>query len=461
MHRHDFPDRTLTMKQYIAKIFSSDFLRKISWNLLGYALPVIVAIIMIPVVMRHTGLERFGVLTLIIVLIGSMPVFDFGITRSVTNSVRKYLDEKNDRAMLTVVKTGWLMITCVLLVISALFWFKSQWIAMHFFNVSNQEIRDEIAASMKVVAFSLPFVIAQTIFVGVMEAFGAFKKISLGKSPFSILMYLVPMIISFYTPSLFYITLSLCLLRCIMAVAFYLMMCSEIRKVTPLSLMSIAPTRHIALELAKYGGWVSVGNIIAPIMLYIDRFFVAGIVGASVFAYYTTPYDVVSRLAIVAVSVCGVLFPMLVTKIAQDVRSANSYFNKVMMGIFAILIIPAVAGIFLSKWFLSVWISPDFAEHSWIIFSMFLVGYLLHGLIQPAFVWIQASGKPWIIACCEIIDLAMYVIYLPWMTHHYGIIGAASAWNFRMLLNLVVLHILRYVLYKRDLRKSTGLQPVI
>ena len=441
------------MKQYISKIFSSGFIRNISWNLLGYALPVLVAIVMIPVVMKHTGLERFGVLTLIIVLIGSMTVFDFGITRSVTNSVRKYLDEKNERAMLTVVKTGWLMITCVLLVISVLFWVESRWIAEHFFNVSNQQIREEIAGSMKIVAFSLPFVIAQTIFVGVMEAFGAFKKISIGKAPFSILMYLVPMIISFFTPSLFYITLSLCILRCIMAVAFYLMMRSEIKTVTPISLMSVPTTKAIALELVRYGGWVSVGNIIAPIMLYIDRFFVASIVGATVFAYYTTPYDVVSRIAIVAVSVCGVLFPMLVTKIATDIRSANAYFNKVMLGIFAILVIPAVAGIFLSKWFLSVWINPGFAEHSWIIFSMFLAGYLVHGLVQPAFVWIQACGKPWIIAMCEIVDLALYVIYLPWMTHH-GIIGAAIAWNFRMLLSLVVLHTLRYVLYSRELKRS-------
>jgi len=449
------------MKRYIDKLFSSGFIRNISWNLLGYALPVIVAIIMIPVVMKHIGLERFGVLTLIIVLIGSMTVFDFGITRSVTNSVRKYLDEKNDRAMLTVVKTGWLMITIVLLIISLLFWVESQWIATHFFNVSNQQIRDEISGSMKIVAFSLPFVIAQTIFVGVMEAFGAFKKISLGKAPFSVLMYLVPMLISFYTPSLFYITLSLCILRCIMAVAFYLMMCSEIKTVTPTSLMSVPVTKTIALELVKYGGWVSVGNIIAPIMLYIDRFFVASIVGASVFAYYTTPYDVVSRLAIVAVSVCGVLFPMLVTKIATDIRSANTYFIKVVLGIFAILVIPAVAGIFLSKWFLSVWISPAFAENSWKIFSMFLFGYLIHGLVQPAFVWIQACGKPWIIACCEIIDLTLYVIYLPLMTHHYGIMGAAIAWNFRMVLSLVVLHTLRYVLYARELKRAPSqVKPV-
>ncbi|MEG3132170.1 flippase [Rouxiella sp. T17] len=448
------------MKKYIAKLFSSDFLRNISWNFLGYALPVLVAILMIPVLLRHTGLERFGVLSLIIVIIGSITIFDFGITRSVTNSVRKYLDEQNAPSMLKVIKTGWFIITAVILVVSVLFWVESKWIALHLFNVTTQEIRDEVSGAMEIIAFSLPFVIAQTVFVGVMEAFGAFKKISIGKAPFSILMYLVPVIISFYTPSLFWLTLSLCVLRCIMAVAFYMMMRSEIRKVTPSSVFSVPMTKEITLELVKYGGWISVGNIIAPIILYIDRFFVASIVGAAAFAYYTTPYDVVSRVAIVTVSACGVLFPVLVSKISTDVRSANSYFNKVLLGIFAVLVVPAVAGIFLSKWFLSVWISPDFAEHSWMIFSLFLVGYLLHGLVQPAFIWIQACGKPWIMAVSMIVDLLLYIIYLPWMTHHYGILGAAIAWNIRVALGLVVLHSLRYFLYRRELKRHRVIKPI-
>lgn len=449
------------MKRYVAKLFSSAFLRNISWNFLGYALPVLVAIVMIPVLLRHTGLERFGVLSLIIVIIGSVTIFDFGITRSVTNSVRKYLDEENGIAILTVIKTGWYIITGVILVISVLFWVESQWIAVHLFHVSSDQIREETAGSMRIIAVSLPFVIAQTVFVGVMEAFGAFKKISIGKAPFSILMYLVPVIISFYTPSLFYLTLSLCLLRCIMAVVFYMMMTSEIRKVTPVKLLSVKLNKAITTELVKYGGWISVGNIIAPIILYIDRFFVASIVGATMFAYYTTPYDVVSRVAIVTVSACGVLFPVLVSKIATDIRAANSYFNKVILGIFLVLVGPAVAGIFLSKWFLSVWISPDFAAHSWVIFSLFLIGYLMHGLVQPAFIWIQACGKPWIMAVSMIVDLILYLIYLPWMTHHYGILGAAIAWNIRVAGGLVVLHTMRYMLYRRELKRHKVLKPVV
>ncbi len=56
----------------------------------------------------------------------------------------------------------------------------------------------------------------------------------------------------------------------------------------------------------------------------------------------------------------------------------------------------------------------------------------MHGLVQPAFIWIQATGKPWIMAVSMIVDLILYIIYLPWMTHHYGILGAAIAWNIRV-----------------------------
>lgn len=445
------------MRKYIDRLFSNGFFRNISWNFLGFFLPVVVAMVMIPVVMKHIGLERFGVLTLIIVLIGSLTLFDFGVTRSITHFVTKYKEDGQYIEMLTVIKTGWVIITAAILVISALFYFSRDWISWHFFNVSNQEIRNEVAGSMAVIGLCLPFVIAQTTFVGVMEAFGAFKKISIGKAPFSILMYLIPMGISFYSSSLFLITLSLCLLRTVMAVVFFIMMRSEVNKITRVSLFSVPVTKSIAGELVKYGGWISISNIMAPVMLYIDRFFVATIVGAGVFAYYTTPYEVVSRVAIVTVSVCGVLFPVLVSKIHRDVRAANSHFNKAMLGIFLVLIGPTIIGAFISHWFLSIWINPSFADHAWVIFSLFLFGYLVHGLVQPAFIWIQACGKPWINVACQIVDLVLYVIYLPWMTHHYGIFGAAVAWNIRMALSLVVLHTIRLSLYRRELSRSETL----
>lgn len=417
---------------------------------MGFAVPILAAIIIIPLLMKHIGMERFGVLTLIFAMIGFMNIFDFGLTRSITNCVIKY--KNNEALMLVSIKTGWFIIVSILTVVAVLILIFNQSITEHIFNVSNATLSHEVSNSLVVVALSLPFVISQATFVGVLEAFSCFKKISLGKIPFSILMYLVPAIISFYSNSLLYITSALCVLRIIMAIYFFIMMRSELSKITSKTLSRVKIQKNIAIELFKYGGWVSISNIIAPVMLYIDRFFVASIVGASLVAYYTTPYEVVSKMSIVAVSVSGVLFPLFASKISTDARMANKYFNKSLLGIFLALLLPVMVGITFSNFILTLWIGKIFAQNASIIFSMFLIGFLIHGLIQPAFTWIQASGKPYITALAHVFDLSLYVLYFPTLTKHYGLTGAATAWVIRVSLSLIVLHSIRLFLYRRSIK---------
>ena len=210
----------------------------------------------------------------------------------------------------------------------------------------------------------------------------------------------------------------------------------------------------MGIELVKFGGWVSISNIIAPVMLYIDRFFIASLIGASVVAYYTTPYEVVSKVAIVAASVCGVLFPLLVKKIPSDIKYANKIYWRSFWGIFGILILPVCIGISCAHFILSTWINEQFAEQSKVIFCLFLIGFMIHGLIQPAFTWIQSSGKPQFTAFSHVFDLVLYVIYFPVFVKHYGVVGAAYSWVLRVTISFVVLNTLRYILYKVEVKKN-------
>ncbi|MHA7847606.1 flippase [Serratia sp. D1N4] len=426
------------------------FIKNISWNLVGFVFPILAAIVIIPLLMKNIGMERFGILTLIFALIGFMNIFDFGLTRSITNSVVKY--RNSETQLLASIKTGWFIIVVLLSVVALLILLFHRSITESIFNVSNAVLEQEVNNSLLIIALSLPFVISQATFTGVLEAFGCFKKISLAKIPFSILMYLVPAIVSFFNNSLLYITMSLCILRVLMAVFFFILMHEELKQATQNSLLSAKIQKDIAIELFKYGGWVSISNIIAPIMLYIDRFFVASIVGASLVAYYTTPYEVVSKMTIVAVSVSGVLFPILASKIPTEIKVADKFFKKSLLGIFLILFPPVVVGVLFSDYILTLWINDVFAKQASLIFSIFLIGFLIHGLIQPAFTWIQASGKPYITAMAHVFDLTFYIIYFPALTKHYGIVGAASAWVIRVSISFIVLHSIRLFFYRRSLK---------
>ncbi|HLJ29909.1 MAG TPA: hypothetical protein VKY85_24590 [Candidatus Angelobacter sp.] len=63
----------------ISNLTSGRFLaRNTIWNLLGQLLPMAVAVVAIPPVIRGLGIPRFGVLSLAWIVIGYFSLFDLG-----------------------------------------------------------------------------------------------------------------------------------------------------------------------------------------------------------------------------------------------------------------------------------------------------------------------------------------------------------------------------------------------
>ena len=65
--------------------------RNSALNLLGLCSPLLVAIVAIPILIRGLGTDRFGVLTLVWVVIGYSSLFDLGLSRALTKIVAEKL----------------------------------------------------------------------------------------------------------------------------------------------------------------------------------------------------------------------------------------------------------------------------------------------------------------------------------------------------------------------------------
>ena len=50
--------------------------------------------------------------------------------------------------------------------------------------------------------------------------------------------------------------------------------------------------------LLAYGGWMTLSNVAAPLLLYLGRLLIAVYVSAEAVAYFSTPYDVVINLLV-------------------------------------------------------------------------------------------------------------------------------------------------------------------
>src|SRR5262245_26113094 len=61
------------------------------WNLFGQVLPLLVAAVVIPILIRRLVLDRFSVLTLAWALVGYFGLFDLGLGRALTKVVSEAL----------------------------------------------------------------------------------------------------------------------------------------------------------------------------------------------------------------------------------------------------------------------------------------------------------------------------------------------------------------------------------
>src|SRR5690349_6169557 len=65
--------------------------RNTTWNMVGQVVPLLVAAILIPMLIRRLGVDRFGVLALAWTLVGYFGLFDLGLGRALTKVVSEAL----------------------------------------------------------------------------------------------------------------------------------------------------------------------------------------------------------------------------------------------------------------------------------------------------------------------------------------------------------------------------------
>ena len=92
----------------------------------------------------------------------------------------------------------------------------------------------------------------------------------------------------------------------------YLVLCLRI---APEMRPEDSPLRATLVKpLVRFGGWMTVANVINPIMVQMDRFLIGALLSTAAVAYYTTPYELVTKYWFLSNSVLAVIFPAFATR---------------------------------------------------------------------------------------------------------------------------------------------------
>ncbi len=413
------------------------------WNLAGQGLPLMAGLVAIPILINGLGTERFGILTLVWVVLGYFNLFDFGIARALIKLVAEKLGNGQSRDIPQLVWTAVSIMTLLGITGAIMLSWLTPWLVETVLNIP-EGLRKESIIAFYLLALSVPVMINSTAFRGILESYQLFRTVTAVRIPLGLFIYLGPLIILSFSKNISHIVGILVLARLIVLVIYFLLC---LRLIPGLN-ANIRIKFGMLRSLLSFGGWITLSQLIGPILLYVDRFLLASFISISVVAYYTTPYEIVIKLLIIPLSVLGVMFPAFSTTYANNIKHLKYLYYQTIKYNFLLLFPCVLVLILFAKAGLKVWLHGDFAEQSYLIVQVLSIAVFINSFGHISQSLIQASGRPDITAKLHVVELPLYLIYLSRFLKAYGINGAAFAWLTRVTISSIILAFLskRYIL---------------
>lgn len=410
--------------------------RNAAWNIAGQTAPIAVALLAVPLLIGQLGIERFGFLSLAWVLIGYAGLFDFGLGRAITRVVALHLGAGNRDCAVLAGRTGtWVMLALGCLIGVVLFT-TAQLLVDRLLKMP-VALRDESLTSLRWLAFSMPIVLLTTALRGVLEAGQEFQRLNVIRMIMGVLSYLGPLLVSMFWPRLDAVVLAVILMR-LLGAWLHLRACKQ--PFGPMLQFS-KPDRVVLGGLFALGGWMSVSNIVGPLLTYLDRFVIAQSLSIEQVAYYATPYDLITRTLVLPFALMAVVFPAMASKAVQPSELGRLYSTSVRM-LWVMMWPICFSALVLADEVLDLWLGSSFADAGAPVMQVLAVGVFFNVLAQAPANLIQASGSPKWMALLHLVELPLFVWLLWIVVQDYGIRGAALAWAARAAVDALMLYLL-------------------
>lgn len=410
-------------------------LRFFIFNLLGHTLPMAIALVSVPVIAHFAGVERLGALGVVWALVGYFSFLDFGLSRVVTRRVAQAVEQGRLNEELLGLRSffWWRAIPALLLM--ALLLLAARIIFSGF--LPSGQLGRELAASWAWIAWSIPVTLATNWLRGALEGVHRFARVNLLRTVFGAWTYAAPAVAALLQPTLDAMIVGIVVGR-ILALIAHAWACL---RAEPAILSGPAHRRLADFRLFFHeGGWITVSNVVGPLMLYSDRFVLAALLPPQAVAWYVTSQEVLLRTMVIPAALAGVLFPKFAGAGDSRTESVLAALYQRGLRLVAALMLPlcalAAAGAYDG---LRLWLGESFAVNAHGVVEIVALGVFIYAISHLPHAWLQAVGRAHLTAKVQLVELPLYAVALYVGVSQWGILGAAAMWVLRVLLDCLML----------------------
>jgi O-antigen/teichoic acid export membrane protein len=398
-------------------------------NLLGLGLPLVVAIAAIPLLIDALGVERFGILTLIWALVSYFGLFDLGLGRALTRELAANRAHGEPATARRLASTALAVMGVLGLAAGVLLALGAESAGRLFGSEHNPS---EVVHAVYAMAVAMPFILTTSGLRGILEADQAFGIVNAIRVPLGVYTFLAPVaVVHYWSNDLGLVAASLTGGR-MLAYFAHAWFC---RRATATGADRFRIDRGLLAVLLHSGGWMTVSNIISPLMAYLDRYIIALTISVTAVAYYATPYEVITKLWIIPGALTAVLLPRFARASAHQRAQDGALLRRSTLLVFS-AVYPLALGIALfSRELLELWLGGDFAARSYPLLQVFAFGILANCLAHIPFTFLQGIGRADITARLHALEFPLFVLLLWLAAQSFGLFGAALAWLLRILVD--------------------------
>lgn len=374
-------------------------------TILAKVLPSLVGLFALPYLISELGEANFGMLAIIWLIISYFSMFDLGIGRAVVKQISDLIGANDYEEIPVAAWTGIFSISLMGILAGITLYLTGEVILSLAFDTTNQIVVDALLYT----SFAVPFIVATTGFRAVLMAEQNFFAISVIQSMNSLLNYLLPLLLLYFWGFEFIeIVISLLILK---IVAFFAFAFSGV--ISEPSLRSgIHFSKAYLSKMFHFGKWVTISNIIGPLISQLDRYFIAAIISVSAVTFYTTPLEVLTKLMMVPMAFITVLFPAFSTLASQPHERREQLFFESSKGVM-LLLFPAILMISTFADFgLNIWVGPEFVDKSTFVAQIFCVVFFLRGIAYIPATYLPSMDRPDLPAKFHLFEILLLLIGL-------------------------------------------------
>jgi O-antigen/teichoic acid export membrane protein len=407
-------------------------IKNAGYNFAGFLFPIVVLVVFTPIIIRHLGVEVYGIYVFLNTVMAFLSLLDIGVGTATNKNLIEHLSHgSNDKAksllysMNTayVLHAGAYLILCVIIGIILQLFFQAETPQPYFLIMIIVGITGGISW---IFANFLNTMIA-------LQRYDIHIKIS---SFFLMLSNISILVLAIMGYGLVFIFVAQLLISVLSFLAYYF----YIRKIFPMLCFKYEWDISELKSNYRYAISLSVNNIASSSLVHLDKLIIPMFLGSSALTYYSVPGSVATKISSLSNTFSSLLFPITVNLHAlnNQEKIRRVYIRSIrVIGILSVAI--SLSVIFLADKILLYWLDDVFAKESTTVLIFLVLTNLVLALLSPLTNLLSAMNKLSFLAKGSIVMLIINIVGLFILLPKFGINGASIAYFLAVLWVFVLL----------------------